>query len=377
MAASTGNGVFVITNPRPPAGVVPVRNMISILREIVPRVYLFTGNEGAIILREFPDIRGQSVTYTSFHSSVLKLIAYTWLQVRMALSLIRESGQYDRTVFFMAEGLFLPVIVAKILGKRPILSLAGSMRKMVGHTADDPASSLILKSMEEIAYRFADAIVVYSPGLVREWGLENYEKKITTAHEHFIDFTIFHDQKNFRERPDRIGYVGRLSREKGFEQFLDALPGILEDNRTFTVMVAGYGPLAPLIADKLPGELAPDRIVMKKWVPHNDLPELYNDLKLLVIPSYTEGLPNVMLEAMACGTPVLATPVGAIPDFITDGETGFFMEDNTPESIARNIYRALTYPGLENVAVHARDATRAKFTFNHTVLEWKRILADP
>jgi glycosyltransferase involved in cell wall biosynthesis len=52
-------------------------------------------------------------------------------------------------------------------------------------------------------------------------------------------------------------------------------------------------------------------------------------LALLVIPSYTEGLPNIMLEAMACGTPMLASPVGAIEDVIKDEETGFILRSKS------------------------------------------------
>ena len=69
-------------------------------------------------------------------------------------------------------------------------------------------------------------------------------------------------------------------------------------------------------------------------------------LKLLVLPCYTEGLPNVMLDAMACGTLVLAISVGAIPDPIKNDETRFIMGDNSPECIARSVVKALNYRDL-------------------------------
>ena len=81
-----------------------------------------------------------------------------------------------------------------------------------------------------------------------------------------------------------------------------------------------------------------------------------------------------MLEAMACGTPVLATPVGAIPDVIIDGKTGFIMENNSPECIAENVIRALNSPDLEQIAEAGRRFVEENYTFERTVENWKEIL---
>jgi glycosyltransferase involved in cell wall biosynthesis len=93
-----------------------------------------------------------------------------------------------------------------------------------------------------------------------------------------------------------------------------------------------------------------------------------------VLPSVYETFPVSVLEACACGTPVLATPVGAIPDVIKDGETGFIMEDNSPESIARNIIHALSRPHLEKIAQNARALVEREFTYEKAVERYRGIL---
>ncbi|HQE50392.1 MAG TPA: glycosyltransferase family 4 protein [Fervidobacterium sp.] len=90
----------------------------------------------------------------------------------------------------------------------------------------------------------------------------------------------------------------------------------------------------------------------------------------------THTYPTVHDYAMACGTPVLATPVGAIPDVIIDGKTGFIMENNSPECIAANVIRALSSPDLERIAEAGRRFVEENFTFENVVARWKEVLEE-
>jgi glycosyltransferase involved in cell wall biosynthesis len=81
-----------------------------------------------------------------------------------------------------------------------------------------------------------------------------------------------------------------------------------------------------------------------------------------------------MLEAMASGSIILSTPVGAIPDYINDGETGFIMEDNSPKCIIENVIRVLEFPNLDKIAENARDLVEREFTYEAAIKGWKDAL---
>jgi glycosyltransferase involved in cell wall biosynthesis len=211
-----------------------------------------------------------------------------------------------------------------------------------------------------LSLSLADNIIVYTPSLIQDYQLEPYIKKILIAHEHLLDFNNFTVTTSFPNRPPFIGYIGRLSGEKGVQQFVQALPAVLNGRHDLMILIGGDGQLRDSIETSLQKEGITSQVDLPGWISRDDLPTYLNKLQLLILPSYTEGLPNIMLEAMACGTPVLATPVGAIPDVIVDGKTGFIMENNTPECIAEA----------------GRRFVEENFTFDKAVENWKRILEE-
>jgi glycosyltransferase involved in cell wall biosynthesis len=220
----------------------------------------------------------------------------------------------------------------------------------------------------------SDKLILYSKNLVKEWNLERWENKIEFAHEHIIDFQKFRIMKQYYERENIIGFIGRLSEEKGILNFIHAIDIILKDRKNITFFIIGDGLLRQKIEKYVDQKKLHSFVKIEGWVSHDELPLYFNKLKLIVIPSYTEGLPNAMLEAMACGTPVLATSVGVIPNIIINEETGFIMENNSPQCIADTIVRALENSNLGKIAVNAKKIIEGEFTLESSVKQWKRIL---
>jgi len=318
-----------------------------------------------------------SYRYTS--NFIFRLFNYFNLNMKIVLKMMRRMKKTDIFLFFGERGLVLPYFFGKLIGKKMLWLLPSNFETMVFYEDDSRAGTLktqVQKIPHDICYTLADHPIVYSPNLIKEWKLEKYSKKILIAHEHFVDFTTFTVTIPFHDRPPCIGYIGRLSAEKGVHLFVQALPAILRNHKNLRVCIGGDGSLKGSIKPLLEEEGISDRIDLPGWISHDELPGYFNRLQLLVLPSSTEGLPNIMLEAMACGTPVLATPVGAIPDVIKDGITGFIMENNSPECITENVNRALNHTNLLQIAENGKKFVEENYSFERTVENWRAVISD-
>jgi len=364
--------VCVITNPRTKAATIPMSNLIDILVVLSSYVYLITGNEGGSQLKQKP-IDGFSIIYKARRSKISRVIAYAILQTRIILEIIKISRKIDYYLFFMGEGLLFPLLACKMTGKPVVLVLAASAAKI--EMGGDRFSGFLVK-MENISYGMADRIIVYSPALVKEWNLVRFQSKVRFAHEHIINMDQFKIEKPLAARANLVSYIGRFSEEKGIERFVQAVFYVVKERSDLSFMAGGTGPLKDKIEQYLAENKLTGLVMLPGWISHDNLADYLNDTKLLVLPSYTEGLPNIMLEALACGTPVLATQVGTVPDYIKDSETGFIMENNSPECLARNITRALNHPDLEKIALNGRRMVEREFTFNKTVDRFEKILTE-
>jgi len=96
-----------------------------------------------------------------------------------------------------------------------------------------------------------------------------------------------------------------------------------------------------------------------------DLDSLIGAADVVVLPSYTEGLPNVALEASAAGVPVVATAVGGTPEAVADGETGLLVPPGNPAALAERVNRLLSEPATRaEFGANGRERMRAQFTFD-------------
>lgn len=127
-----------------------------------------------------------------------------------------------------------------------------------------------------------------------------------------------------------VAFVGRLAPQKGWPELLDAWKST---PRVMRLAIVGDGPdrddLARRVADD------PDLRARVRWLGRrDDVPALLRAADALVLPSRWEGMPNVALEAMAAGLPVVATEVEGIPELVVPGETGWIVPPRDPRALA-------------------------------------------
>jgi len=307
--------------------------------------------------------------WLSIFVQVLKVIL---IQMKISLNLLRISRKFDVLFVFLAVPyLLLPMLVARMLCKKVVIKTGGFYSE-IAPTHHGSIASKVIALLERIGFALATTIAIESP--VEQPKLGKHRNKASATGMHYFDMGLFVSKVDLADRKTVVGYIGKLTPQKGIMNFIEAMPAILRQRSDVEFFVGGGGPLFDQIETRLRDIGLSDKVRLAGWIPHAKVSDYWNELKLFLLPSEAEGLPRVALEAMACGTPVLATPVGGVPDIIKDSKTGFIMENNSPEIIAEHVIRALDHPDLELITNNARKLVERNYSYNATVERYLALL---
>jgi glycosyltransferase involved in cell wall biosynthesis len=198
--------------------------------------------------------------------------------------------------------------------------------------------------LDKFLLRFADRIVVVSEGLKcrlhPRWIDPRKIITITNAIED-IDDPAIHPVDTCRSSDDELltGVIGRFSPEKGQIYFIEAMAIVARAMPNVKALLIGDGQDRPQLEQRVQELGLTNQVVFTGF--QDDVAAYYQTLDLIVLPSLSEGMPNVALEAMAFGKPVVATDVGGVAEVVVNNVTGKLVPAQNPQLLAKAILELL------------------------------------
>lgn len=367
--------ICIITQPVGPTATA-TSGLLDILSEIAPVSLVSANVSDSSEIRDDHEVIEVSTSGTG--SSIL-VAGFRFLLNQFRMCRVITKRDEEIIWFFGATSYLLPILFAKLLGKTVILHPRGDVPLTLQIQWEErvpvPIARFLAGSvrvLENTGYWLADAIVTYTPSMATELGLDRYGSKLHTNGARYVDLDSFTPQEAYQERQNVVGFLGRLDEEKRIHE-LATVAKQLPDDVTF--VFAGDGPLHDWLVDELSAEIESGSVEMLGWVEREDVPEVLNRFRLLVLPSEMEGLPTVILEAFGCGTPVYATPVSGVPDVVVENETGFLIEDVDSEVMASEISAILERDDLAEMSKNVRRTAEDEYGFDAAVTRYEQILS--
>ena len=232
----------------------------------------------------------------------------------------------------------LGLMAGRLIGV-PVVAVCGGW---TAHTW----SVRLYESLDRIALRHADQIAVVSEA-TREAliGAGIASRRIAVV-PNAVDSTVFRPGDGTRLRKELgigketvvIAAVGRLSPEKGHSCLVEGFAHV-RSRLPCHLLLAGDGPERPVLESLVLSSGLPTVTTFLGW--HSDVREVYWAADIVCLPSLSEGMPNAVLEAMACGKPVVGSDVGGVRELLADNESGIVVPPGNACALARAITRLI------------------------------------
>ncbi|MCH7679176.1 glycosyltransferase [candidate division KSB1 bacterium] len=289
----------------------------------------------------------------------------------------QEQIDLVQTTLFYAD--VIGALAAKLTGVDAVISW-----DTVSHPPDSHETRLRHKLSYQLCMRFVKRIVAVSEG-VKKYLVEDRKiasKKIVIIH-YGIDLSLFKSRNGFLDKrkrselglPDHkivIGTVARLEIQKGHRYLIAAAPEIINKFSNVVFVFAGDGTLRQELETQV-NELGLQENFRFLGF-RKDVKELLFAFDVFVLPSLFEGLPNVILEAMASGRPIVATAVDGTPELIEHNETGLLVPPKSPHALQEQILNLLENEEKgSKLGRQAKEMAKQKFSFDQQFRKFEEV----
>lgn len=286
----------------------------------------------------------------------ISIANYIFIQISLLRKIYAHRNDTELLYFHKgAMGYWIPVLFTRLIGVNTCVIKVGAFANE--RTKENSIKSNVLFVFQSLSFYFSNGAIVFSKSEVDTIPNDN----TFIAFSNYRNFNQFDINKDFSDREVDIGFVGGFSEVNGIQNLTIASKNIYKNNTDVKCRFVGDGPLFEEIQSYVENK---EFIELPGWVPNDNIEAELNNMKYVFMPSQAEGLPTTAIEAMACGAIIVATPVGSLEDLITDGEVGFILENNSPESISKKYEEIKNCEGVDDIIKNQRECVREKYTLS-------------
>ena len=301
------------------------------------------------------------------HRGLVRHIAYL-AEAAVLLRHLRDKRVMHVHVHFGTNAATVALLVARLGGPPYSLTVHGP------DEFDAPIGSSLCQKVIESS--FTVAISSFGLSQIRRWVPPTHWHKL-----HVVRCTVgaefFAARQSIDQRSKKLVCVGRLTAQKGQLVLLDAFALMLERGCDGLLTFVGDGELRGQLEDIIRNKQLQRHVNITGWADESAVRDHITSARALVLPSFAEGLPVVIMEALALARPVISTWVAGIPELLTHGENGWLIPPSDVEALAAAMREALESrtERLDQMGEAGQTRVMASHSTNHEALKLSALFA--
>lgn len=281
-------------------------------------------------------------------------------------SLVKNKSHFD--IIHAHSHLFFTTNMCSILETLdPSVPFVVTNHGLIPASGPEWLYKVYIPTIGRFVFNSADRILCYTEEekarLKQEAGVRS---KISVIH-NGINTDLFCPKKN-KKQTNRLLWIGRFTKGKGLDYLIDAFSILSNRYPKLQLLLVGDGPEKNNILDKISKLGLENKVIIRDFCPNSEVCDMYNNSDIFILPSFEEGVPRTIMEAMACGVPVVCTGLPHLVEMIKD--VGITVPVKDSNALADAVSEIYSNPKLaEQLGLNGRNKAIEKYSWNDTVLK--------